>query len=142
MQHRIRQELHRLDVRIARILEKEGAVEDARDITGTNGQLIQFLADNQDEPIYQKDIEKAFDITRSTASRVLSLMENKGLVQRSGVEHDARLKRVTLTERSKAFSEVMSQKCAELEERIFRGFTEREEAMVLSFLERMHYNLD
>ena len=142
MHHRISQELHRLDIRIARMLEKEGMIGDARDITGTNGQVIAFLAAHEDELIYQKDIEKAFGITRSTASRVLSLMEQKGLVQRSGVTHDARLKRVTLTERSRIFSQTMGVKCAELEDQLFRGFTQEEEELVLSFLKRMHENLD
>ena len=142
MQNRISQELHRLDLRIVQKLEKESPIEDARDITGTNGQLILFLKEHEHETVYQKDIEKAFCITRSTASRVLSLMEQKGLVMRRGVEHDARLKRVTLTERSKAFSAVMSEKCAELEKKLFSGFSKEEEDLVLSFLKRMHDNLD
>ena len=69
-------------------------------------------------------------------------MEQKGLVERKGVQHDARLKRVTLTDRSEAFSQVMQKKCSALEDQLFRGFTAEEEALVLSFLERMHKNLD
>lgn len=142
MHNRVSRELKRLDTRIARKLEKECPIEDARDITGTNGQLIAFLSEHEDDPVYQKDIEKAFGITRSTASRVLSLMEQKDLVERRGVEHDARLKRVTLTERSRQYSQLMHKRCIELEEQLFRGFTQEEEALVLSFLKRMHDNLD
>ena len=141
MKHRISRELQRLDIRIAHMLEKECAIDDASDITGTNGQLISFLMENEDKNVYQKDIEKAFGITRSTASRVLSLMEKKGLVQRSPVEHDARLKRVTLTDRSRAYGDVMLHRCAELEDQLFQGFTPEEEALALSFLKRMHQNL-
>lgn len=142
MQHRISQELRRLDIRIAHILEKEGGFENVGDITGANGRLIQYLSAHEGDTIYQKDIEKAFGITRSTASRVLSLMEQKGLVMRSGVEHDARLKRVTLTERSKAFDQSMAKRCAELEDKLFRGFTKEEEEIVLDLIKRMHDNLD
>jgi len=141
MRHRISRELQRLDLRIAHMLEKECAIDDARDITGTNGQLISFLLEHENDPVYQKDIEKAFGITRSTASRVLSLMEKKNLIQRSSVAHDARLKRVTLTDRSRAFASVMFKRCEELEEQLFRGFSAEEEEMVLSFLQRMHDNL-
>ena len=141
MRHRISRELQRLDLRIAHMLEKECAIDDASDITGTNGQLISFLLEHEDDPVYQKDIEKAFGITRSTASRVLSLMEKKNLVERSAVAHDARLKRVTLTDRSRAFASVMLKRCEELEEQLFRGFSADEEEMVLSFLQRMHDNL-
>ena len=141
MRHRISRELQRLDIRIAHMLEKECAIDDARDITGTNGQLISFLLEHEDDPVYQKDIEKAFGITRSTASRVLSLMEKKNLIQRSAVAHDARLKRVTLTDRSRAFASTMLKRCTELEDQLFLGFTAEEEALVLSFLKRMHNNL-
>ena len=107
MRHRISRELQRLDIRIAHLLEKECSIGDASDITGTNGQLISFLLEHEDDPVYQKDIEKAFGITRSTASRVLSLMEKKNLIERSCAAHDARLKRVTLTDRSRAFASAM-----------------------------------
>ena len=142
MPHRITRELQRLDIRIAHILEKEYSFKNAEDITGTNGQIIAFLLENENNPIYQKDIEKAFGITRSTASRVLSLMDKKNLIQRTSVAHDARLKRVTLTDRSREFAAAMLERCAELEKRLFSGFTPEEEELVLDLLKRMHKNLD
>lgn len=141
MRHRISRELQRLDIRIAHLLEKECSIDNASDITGSNGQMISFLLEHEDDPVYQKDIEKAFGITRSTASRVLSLMEKKNLIERSCVAHDARLKRVTLTDRSRAFASAMLKRCAELEDQLFRGFTAEEEELVLSYLKRMHDNL-
>jgi len=119
----------------------KGNCHPADEVTGTNLRIIRFLKANENRDVFQKDVEKEFGITRSTASRVLSLMEKKNLIQRSSVAHDARLKRVTLTDRSRAFASVMFKRCEELEEQLFRGFSAEEEEMVLSFLQRMHDNL-
>ena len=47
----------------------------AKETTGGNAHIIMFLARNRDREIYQHTIEQKFCITRSTASRVLALME-------------------------------------------------------------------
>ena len=134
-------ELHRLDMHICRALEKIGDMPNRREITGANGRIIRFLSEHEGDPIYQKDIEKAFGITRSTASRVLMLMEQKGLIQRSGVSHDARLKQVTLTERSQAFSHTMCERGRLIDEQLMAGFTDAEKLQLASFIQRMHDNL-
>ena len=71
----------------------ESMPQTARETTGGNAHIIMFLARNRGREIYQHTIEQKFCITRSTASRVLALMEKKGLIARESVEHDARCKR-------------------------------------------------
>ena len=73
----------------------------AKETTGGNAHIIMFLARNRDREIYQHTIEQKFCITRSTASRVLALMEKKGLIARESVAHDARCKRIVLTDKSR-----------------------------------------
>ena len=68
----------------------ESMPQTARETTGGNAHIIMFLARNRGREIYQHTIEQKFCITRSTASRVLDLMEKKGLIARESVEHDAR----------------------------------------------------
>ena len=51
--------------------------------------------------VYQKDIESNFGIARSTVTNILQLMEKKGYLTRTTDEHDARLKRLELTELGK-----------------------------------------
>ena len=58
------------------------------------------MAQNNDKDIYQKDLEKKFSVTRSTASKVVKLMVQKGLIVREEVESDARLKKLILTEKA------------------------------------------
>lgn len=59
-------------------------------MSGANMPIVQYLHEHRDSDVFQYDIERAFSITRSTASRVLGLMEKKGLITRSAVDWDAR----------------------------------------------------
>lgn len=135
------QELHRLDVNIGRTLEKSAGESEPKEVSGANGRIIRFLSEHENDPVYQKDIERAFGITRSTASRVLMLMEQKGLVLRSGVEHDARLKRVTLTDRSRAFGAAMCERGHAMDEKLMTGFSDAEKEQLRTFIRRMLNNL-
>jgi DNA-binding MarR family transcriptional regulator len=110
-------------------------------ITGTNGWIIGFLAANADKEIYQKDLEKQFSITRSTASKVLILMEKKGLIERRGVPHDARLKKLVLTEKAWKISELMIDDAARMEQTLTKGFTEEELEYFCSCIQRMKNNI-
>lgn len=57
--------------------------------------VVDFLYDQKRE-IYQKDVEEEFFINRATASKMLSLMEKKGLIRRVSAAQDARLKKLEL----------------------------------------------
>ena len=74
--------------------EKNPLFREVDGMTGKNGWIIGYLAHNQERPVYQKDLEKAFNVTRSTASKVLTLMEKKGFIERRAVKEDARLKEI------------------------------------------------
>ena len=89
-------QLRGLSHRIHRFLENSPNKKAIDSITGTHGWIIAFLSCNKDKDIFQKDVEREFDVTRSTASKVIDLMEQKGLVRREKVSKDARLKKLVL----------------------------------------------
>ncbi len=141
-QRLIGKELHKLNNAIRRHLCKNtSALKAGDEITGTNLRIIRFLKSNEHRDIYQKDVEKEFGITRSTASRVLVLMEEKDLVHRAGVEHDARLKKLTLTERSARMGESMQRVGEQTDAKLLEGFTEEEKKVLFGFIDRMVDNL-
>lgn len=141
-QRHIARELHRLDKCIGRHFCKHRCASEAsEEITGTNMRIIRYLESNQERDIYQKDVEKEFGITRSTASRVLVLMEEKGLVKRMGVDHDARLKKLILTEKSKKMGQMMRRIGEKTDERLLEGFTDAETEQLFSFIDRMMENI-
>ena len=142
-EYRLAQKLHRLDVGIARnVCRNMQKTTVTADVTDANVRILHYLTEHEDQPVYQRDLERAFGITRSTASRVLQLMETKDLISRNGVSHDARLKQVTLTDRSRRFSDEAGKCAAVLEDKLLKGFTEREIRQLYQMLDRMIRNMD
>ena len=139
----IGRELHRLDHCIHRFLCQFGTECKIRDeeVSGTNMRIIRFLKANENRDVFQKDVEKEFGITRSTASRVLVLMEEKDLVKRLSVPQDARLKKLVLTERSMKMGEAMRQIGEKTDEKLLEGFSPEEQAQLFSFIDRMVQNI-
>lgn len=142
LQYKIGKDIHRLDNRIKRYMDLHGNRRTFEAITGNNGRIICFLSEHEGLDIYQKDLEDEFGITRSTASRVIQLMEQKGLVERRSVAHDARLKKLVLTERSRELSHAMQREGDDMERLLLRGFSPEEQAQLYRFLERMMRNLE
>ena len=66
-------------------------------VTPMHGWIMEYLYRNSDTPVFQRDIEREFSITRSTVTNILQLMERKGYIARQSVAQDARLKQLVLT---------------------------------------------
>lgn len=71
-------------------------------VTGIQGRVLGYISHHQDPPIFQRDLEEEFHIRRSTATGILQLLEEKGLLERRPVEWDARLKQLCLTPKALA----------------------------------------
>ena len=112
-----------------------------QEITDMQGRVIGFLYHNQHHPIYQKDVEAAFSITRGTASKMLTLMEKNGLITRTTVEYDARLKELQLTEKALDFAARVGHGLNEFEKSVTCGMTEREQATLLALLQKLERNI-
>ncbi len=141
-QRQIGRELLRLNNVIRRYFCKNNCGCKSRDeVSSTNMRIIRFLRMNENSDVYQKDVEKEFGITRSTASRVLVLMEEKGLVRRLSVEHDARLKKLILTEKASCLDDKMRIVGEKADLRLLEGFSEEEKQQLYSFIDRMVENI-
>lgn len=127
---------------LRRRIDNSEEVRNLRNITGSNGYIIGYIARNSDKDIFQKNIEEEFSLTRSTVSKVLSLMEEKGLIRRESVDNDARLKKLVLTEKSLEIHKRMSDSHELLEAQITRGFTEEEKHLLFDMLSRINKNLE
>lgn len=138
---RIGLELRSLNNMIRRYFEFSSRKKEIDKITGNNGWIIGYLADNTNREIYQKDIEEHFTITRSTASKVLTLMEQKGLIQRQTVAQDARLKKIVLTEKAWKVREAMEEEGKNMERILLKGFAEEEIVELYAYLQKMKQNI-
>lgn len=67
-----------------------------------HGWVLGYLCDHKDEDVYQRDIEREFSITRSAVTSVVKSMETNSYIKRVEVEHDARLKKLIITNEGEA----------------------------------------
>lgn len=113
-----------------------------QEVTEMQGRIIGFLFHSGDRPICQRDVEAEFSITRATASKTLTLMERNGLIIRSSVAGDARLKRLELTDKAVLHMRHIHRGLLQFEALATRGLTEEERTTLLSLLRRIERNLE
>ena len=86
--------------------------------------IIGFLAKNGDKEVFQKDIEKEFQLAKSTTTSILKLMEKKELITRKSVEYDDRLKQISLTDKGLEIASAVWDNIKESEKLLVRGIPE------------------
>lgn len=74
-------------------------------LSASNGYILSFLCENEGKDIFQKDIEKEFDIGRSSVSAILNEFEKYNLIERKSVTSDGRLKKVVVTPGAKIIND-------------------------------------
>ena len=107
-----------------------------------HGWIIGYLYHHQDRDIYQRDLQEAFRIRRSTVTGILQQMEKNGMVTRSSVENDARLKKITLTPKAIALHESIISGIQKTEEMISKGLTPEEKKAFLLTCQKIRENLE
>lgn len=110
--------------------------------TGTNGFIISYLAEHAGCDIFQRDLEKKFSVRRSTMSNIILRMEQKGFLIRTPVAHDARLKKLTLTEKGWEIHSIMEGAVEEAEAKLVAGLSDSDIEKMHSILVRMRRNLE
>lgn len=111
-------------------------------MTGSGGWIISYIAENYNRDVFQRDLEKEFDITRSTASKNVDLLVENGFIEREPVDYDARLKKLVLTEKAKDVFKIMRNDRADLETQMLKGFSDEEKKQLRVFLKRLSANLE
>lgn len=97
---------------------------------GLNNRQMQILAflmiapENAD--IYQKDLEAEFSMTAPSMTAQVHALEAKGMIRRETVSHDARLRKLVLTEKSRPLQHMLARKVKELDEYFFGNLSDQE----------------
>ncbi len=134
-------EIHMLSNLISRVVDNSPTRQQIEDATGNNTWIIGFIAQRTGTDVFQRDIEKQFGVTRSTASKVVSLMEKKGLIERQSIPCDARLKKLVLTDRSWEILNCMEAEFDMVEDTLAKGFTKEELDRFMDYIKRMQVNI-
>ncbi len=140
-EERIGFEIRRLDHMLARNVQARVKAAGLDEVTLMHGWIIRSLYEKRDEDIFQKDIEQHFSIGRSTVTNIIQLMEKKGFVLRESVEHDARLKKVVLTEKGVLSHEMIENLIENLDMSLVEGITDEELSVFYSVVKQLTENL-
>lgn len=137
----IAKELRSLNNQIRRYFDNKTNKKQVEEATGTNAWIIAYIADHAERDVYQKELEDVFGVTRSTASKVINLMVQKGLVERKSVPHDARLRKLVLTPRALELRALMEEDRRIIEAQVVKGFSEEEILQLNSYIQRIKNNV-
>jgi len=134
-------EIRKLVNFIHRNVESFKIEDDKHHITKMHGMIIGFLNNAKDEDIFQKDIEKKFSMRRSTTSKMLKSMEDKGLIKRISIETDARVKKLQLSEKGQSLVEEVTREYQRIENLLIEGLTEEELEQFFKTIHKMQQNM-
>ena len=134
-------EIKRLNNLISRNISNLETISLLNEISNSNGFILRYIEEHEDEVITQKDIEKAFSITRSTSSTVLSLMEKKELIVREVLKEDNRVKKVLITDKGKKINSDIKKEIDQFELNLIKGFNDDELKQFLFYIDKLKENL-
>ena len=111
-------------------------------ITVSQAYVIDFINDNKDKDIFQKDLELEFDLKRSSVSLMLNNMEKHDLIKRVPVAGDARLKKLVLTEKAVEISRKISSAIDSVEGKLLENMEQDEINSLLNMLGKIRSNIE
>lgn len=133
--------LRMLNAGIRRRMEVSPVKRELDLVAGSNGWVLGFLAGHEGEEIYQRDLEKELCICRSGISKIVAALEKNGLLERSRVASDDRLKKLILTEKGRQYTEHIRNDTRRLEAQLTAGFSAEELAVLHQALQKMQQNI-
>lgn len=123
-----------------KIRRKIDSFSSKKNLSGSQGKALHFIL-AQTEDVFQKDIEEEYSLRPSSATELLKQMEKNGLIRREQTAYDARLKRITPTEKAEAFKDQVIEDLTTLEEEITRGIDPEKLEIFYQVVEQMMKNL-
>lgn len=138
------QDVGRLVNTVSHQLKRQMCAHESEDsLTNMQRHVLHYiLFESLQRDIYQKDIEKEFQIRRSTATGTLQLLEKNGFIRREPVERDARLKRVIPTDKAEGIREHIFGNIRYVEALLKKGIPEEKLDVCMEVLWKMSENLE
>lgn len=110
------------------------------DEAGSNGWIIKYIFLSK-RAVYQRDLEKEFGINRSSASKSVDALVERGLVIREHIPEDGRLKKLTLTEKGQKIAEQFAARESCADKALTNGLSISDKKLLASLIGRMKINL-
>ncbi len=111
-------------------------------ITGRQVAILLYIyEESKKRDVYAKDIELAFDMRRASVTGILKLMEKNKIIIREGSPKDARLKKLTLTDRAKEARQKLKKEIISVEENLIKDIPKENLKIFCLVMEKMSKNL-
>ena len=112
-------------------------------ITGIQSRILHYIfVKRADGPVFQRDVESAFGLSRSTATEILKLMERDGLLLRESMKSDGRLKNLIPTQKAAHLDEQIVEYLHKTEKQLTHGLSGKQLSLFLQTVVQMYGNLD
>lgn len=102
--------------------------------------VLDFLKEN--DGAVQKEIAQGCHIEPASLSTILAGMEKSGLITRKMCKNNRRNLNVYMTAKGKTVCEQVTEKFSDIEKNALSGFTDNEIEVILSYLTKIHNNLE
>ena len=113
------------------------------DVTAVQCSFIGIINENsKNGDVYAKDIEAKFNMRRATVAEILSLMEKNGLIIRESKNGDARLKKITLTQKSLEIQSKIEKEIKKVEDNLKKDLTKEEITQFMRTMKKMSENIE
>lgn len=139
MKRLIGRELREVQQILHRRVEKEKSKQE-NSLTHVQMRILIFVS-CCDADVFQRDIERELKVRRSTASQMLRTLERDGYITRESIAHDARLKVIRLSEKSKAILDTLNQNMNRMEATLKQNISKDELDVFFSVIDRIKENL-
>ena len=111
-------------------------------MTFSHGWMIGYLYENKDRCVLQSELEKEFNIRRSTITAILQSMEKNGLIDRIPVKDDARKKQLVLTPKALQVHMLVEEEMSKTEKKLRNGINKKDLDTFFMVMNKMKSNLE
>lgn len=106
------------------------------------GFVMHYMHIHEGQDVYQRDLEKHFHMNRSSITTIVQGMEKEGLITRTAVASDARLKRIVLTKKGQKFNQDIADTISALDKQLSGVLDSEEKEQFLAFCSKISRKLD
>lgn len=112
-------------------------------ITAIQSRVIYYILIHcQQGPVFQRDIEQVFSLSRSTATGILQQLEKKEIIRRESVAMDARLKSLVPTRRATELDAQVRACLRQTDQVLTRGLSDGQVQLFKEIAAAMAQNLE
>lgn len=108
----------------------------------TQGQVLDYIISESDNKvIYQKDIEKEFNMSSGSATEIINTLCDKKLLIRVNDINDKRLKKLEFSPLANELSLVLKNQIIDTENRLLKGISKKDKETFIKAANKMLNNL-